>query len=210
MSDPPKRPSFFRRLFPPLPDFAALLAEQAAHVQRSVDHVLALLEGEADSGAQIDADEEEADRIRLRNLEQLNAAFSTAFDREDIYRAIEALDWVVVHMKRTARELEVLGVAPSPPMVELGAEVQRGVSALAEGFLHLAKDPRSARAAAELARGTNKRARKLYECALGQLFQGEVTVEMLKRREIYHHLADGAKRVSSAAEILQHIVVKAI
>ncbi|RMG14116.1 MAG: DUF47 family protein [Planctomycetota bacterium] len=210
MDSEPKRRSLLQRLFPPTPDFPGLLAEQARHVRLAVDHVVALLRGQELPPAQIDEDEAQADRLRQRNFAALNDAFSTPFDREDIYRAIEALDWIVVHMKRTARELEVLEVEPSPPMAQLGAEIQRGTSALAEGFALLAQRPQDAIPRGEEARGTNKRARAIYERALRDLFRGEVTTDMLKRREIYHHLADGAKRVGRAAEVLLNIVVKAI
>ena len=199
----------FRRLVPEVPDFAHLLERQCAHVRKTIDDLVEYVRHpEPALRDQLHRDEEEAEKLRDANMRRLNNAFSTPFDREDIYRAIEELDWIVVHTRRTAREMEILGVAPDNFIREICLEIQTGVAALETGFARLGSDPQAAYRQAEAARGIDRRARHLYEEALGQLFQGDDVVDMLRRREIYHHLADGAKRVRKTAEVLQDIVVK--
>ena len=104
--------------------------------------------------------------------------------------------------------MEILHVSPDNFIREICLEVQTGAQALVAGFSNLGSDSEVAYREAEAARRVDRRARHLYEEALGELFRGEVAVDMLKRREIYHHLADGAKRVRKCAEVLQDIVVK--
>lgn len=198
------------RFVPEVPDFATLLARQSAQVQKTIDDLVEYVHHpETRLRDQLHRDEAEAEKLRDENMRRLNNAFSTPFDREDIYRAIEELDWIVVHTRRTAREMEILGVAPDNFIREICLEIQTGVTALGAGFSQLGADTQAADRQAEAARRIDRRARRLYEEALGELFKGSDVLEMLKRREIYHHLADGAKRVRKTAEVLQDIVVKA-
>jgi len=198
-----------RRFVPAIPEFAVLLEQQSRQVRRTVDDLVEYVRHPDESlRDQLSRDEHEAQRLRDENMRRLNSAFSTPFDREDIYRAIEALDWIVVHTRRTAREMEILGVEPDHFIREICLEIQTGVHALAAGFSGLGSDLAAADRQAEAARRIDRRARHLYENALGDLFEGDDLVAIMKRREIYHHLADGAKRVRKTAEVLQDIVVK--
>lgn len=200
---------WIRRFVPEVPDFATLLEGQSAQVRKTIDDLVEYVRHpEARLRDQLHRDEEEAEKLRDENMRRLNNAFSTPFDREDIYRAIEELDWIVVHTRRTAREMEILGVTPDNFIREICLEIQTGVTALGNGFAQLGSDSEATYRQADAARGVDRRARHLYEEALGELFKGDDLVDMLKRREIYHHLADGAKRVRKTAEVLQDIVVK--
>jgi aldehyde:ferredoxin oxidoreductase len=55
--------------------------------------------------------------------------------------------------------------------------------------------------------GTAKWSRSGQE-AVAELFEGDNVLDILKRREIHHHLANGAKRVCKTAGVLQDIVAK--
>jgi len=198
-----------RRFVPEVPDFATLLARQGAQVRKTIDDLVAYVQDPRSTlRDQLHRDEEEAERLRDENMRRLNNAFSTPFDREDIYRAIEELDWIVVHTRRTAREMEILHVTPDNFIRELCLEIQTGAAALETGFSCLGKDSHEADRQAESARKVDRRARQIYEEALGELFAGDDVADMMKRREIYHHLADGAKRIRKTAEVLQDIIVK--
>ncbi|MCK7467184.1 MAG: hypothetical protein MZU91_02885 [Desulfosudis oleivorans] len=49
---------------------------------------------------------------------------------------------------------------------------------------------------------------KEYRTALGDLFEGNDPVYMLKMREIYRHLSNAADRGDEAANIISDIIVK--
>jgi len=209
-----KTPSGFwsrvrERLFPRVPPFGALLAEQCSHVQKNAGDLVAYLEAVSpDALRQLDENEAEAERLRRRNMERLARAFSTTFDREDIRRAIAELDWITVHLNLVPHEMRALDLASDEALRKLGREVQRGTEALLEGFRALPDRLEDAARHAEAARDADRRARRVYEHALADLFAGSDPIEMMKRREVYHHLADGAKRVHTAASVLQDIIVK--
>lgn len=212
---PDQCPSFLQRLrerlFPKMPDFFSLLAEQASQVASTTGLLVDFMETNAATiGEHIVEDEHAQDLLKVRNLQILNEAFATPMDREDIYRAILALDEVSNYCKTTIREMDMLGVTPDVHMLEAAMHIREGALALAQGFSKLAKTPGDAAPDAEQARKAERRTEKSYRRALAALFQGTDYLNMFKRREIYRHLSNAADRVSAAGGTLQDIVVKLV
>ena len=82
-----------RRMVPRTPDFHALLDAQCAVLEEALDALVLFLEaGSGPAGERVAALEKEGDRRRARTLATLARAFTTPFDREDIYTAATAID----------------------------------------------------------------------------------------------------------------------
>lgn len=195
--------------FPRGEDFARVLAEEA----RLVAEAASVLHDGLVAGA-LDAERADAayhavqDKARA-NLHALNRAFATQFDREDIFRGIDELGWVADHIDHAAREITVLSIAPDVAMGTLSQMLCEGCAQLADAFEKLGDDRTEALLLAQRAAGTHDRVRQAYEEALAALFvPGADALEVLKRREVYHHLADGGKRVRKAARVVMAMVVK--
>jgi uncharacterized protein Yka (UPF0111/DUF47 family) len=211
----PKKPSFItkllNRIIPTPPDFFTLLAEQCALVTVTIRNLhLYMTKPIPELAEVLAADEHQADAIKIRNLHQLNRAFSTPIDREDIYRAIASLDWIITHCKSTINEMLDLNVEPDEHMIMILDELLAGCEALERGFNELSTYPAGSEKEAQAARHAHRRIERLYRHSLAELFQGEVTTEMLCKREIYHHLMDGSRRLHAAANVLHDIMVKLI
>jgi len=199
----------FERVFPKMPDFFSLLAEQSVHVAHTVGLLVEFMEtGDPAIGNQIKTDEQEADRIKVRNIHVLNESFATPIDREDIYRAIMDLDDVVNYCKTTVSEMDLLGVAPDKHTLDMAVRLNEGVGALVTGFAKLGTAPAAAAADADAARKAERRVEKIYRQALADLFHGEDYINMFKRREIYRHLSNAADRMAHCGNTLHDIVVK--
>ena len=197
-------------VLPKAPDFYRLLSEPAAQAVHTVTLLVRFMEhADPALGKDIKQDEHVADTIKVRNLHTLNEAFSTPFDREDIYRAIMDLDDVVNYCKTTVNEMDVLGVSPDHFMLEMSNCLLQGMQALSGGYALLAKTPAQAVGGADVARKAERRVEKLYRKALAELFQGDDYLSMFKRREIYRHLSNAADRMAHCANTLHDIVVKA-
>lgn len=210
-----KRSSLFsrllERLIPTPPDFFALLCDQSATVTVTIRNLDVYMRTCDDRIAcLLSEDEHVADKLKIRNLHQLNRAFSTPIDREDIYRAIESLDWMVTHSKSTINEMRDLCVEPDSHMQQITHELLTGCEALERGFCSLQAKPQQVEADADIARHSHRRIERLYRHALAELFTGEVTTEMLRTREIYHHLMDSSRRLHRAANVLHDIMVKLV
>ena len=144
MSDP--KPSLLqrlvRRVFPKVPDFFTLLEEQAGMMVHSVTRLVRYMEtGDQEVGDLVKADEHEADKLKARNLHILNEAFSTPFDREDIYRAIAHIDHVVNYCKSTVNEMSILQVNPDDHCLAMVRQLEEGAEAIRDGFAQLRNSP---------------------------------------------------------------------
>lgn len=199
------------RIIPTPPDFFKLLAEQSEKVSVTMRNLHEYMHNaDPEIAEKLCEDEHEADSLKIRNLHQLNRAFSTPIDREDIYRAIESLDWIITHCKSTINEMQDLEVPPDKHMQLIVAELLQGCEAMERGFKELSSYPAAVEKEADTARHAHRRIERFYRHSLVELFQGEVSVEMLRRREIYHHLMDGSRHLHSSANVLHDIMVKLI
>ena len=197
------------RVFPKIPDFFSMLTEQANKVTHTVDLLVEYMErGDPVIASGLKQNVHEADLIKVRNLHELNDAFSTPIDREDIYRAIMALDDIVMYCKTTVHEMDVLGVASDEFMRDISHCLKDGVEALANGYAKLGTIPAEAAQDADVARHAERHAEKLYRVALPILFEGSDYINMFKRREIYRHLTNAAQHMALCANRLHDIVVK--
>lgn len=197
------------RVFPRMPDFFQMLTEQNIRVAHTVNLLVDYMEnGDPAIADALKENVHEADLIKVRNLHELNEAFSTPIDREDIYRAIMSLDDIVMYCKTTVHEMDVLGVTPDNFMRDISRSIKEGVDALANGFAKLANTPATAALDADAARKAERHAEKLYRVALPTLFEGNDYINMFKRREIYRHLTNAAEHMAQCANTLHDIVVK--
>ncbi len=197
------------RMFPRSPDFFTLLEEQAEMMVHSVRLLEQYMRtGDPEVGMQVKAEEHAADTLKARNLGVLNEAFSTPFDREDLYRAIIHLDHVVNYCKSTVNEMDLLKVSPDQHTLAMVKQLGEGAQALRDGFSRLRRNPAAAREFADGGRRAERRMEKLYRAALVDLFQGDDYLNMFKRREIYRHLSNAGDRLARASNTLHDIVVK--
>jgi len=197
------------RVFPKVPDFFHMLTEQTIKVAHTVNLLVEYMEGGDPMIAEaLKQDVHEADLIKVRNLHELNDAFSTPIDREDIYRAIMSLDDIVMYCKTTVHEMDVLSVTPDSFMRDISRHIKIGVDALVNGYAKLGTTPATAALDADAARKAERQAEKLYRVALPTLFEGTDYINMFKRREIYRHLTNAAEHMAQCANTLHDIVVK--
>ena len=199
----------FERVFPKMPDFFTLLAEQCQQVAHAVGLLVEFMEtGDAGAAERVRQDEGAADTIKLRNLRELNEAFATPIDRENLYRAIMDLDEIVNYCKSTVNEMEVLKLVPDKFCLEMAMHIKAGADALSLGFARLEKDPASVAEYATVARESEHRVEAAYRRAIAELFEGDNYIHMFKRREIYRHLSNAADRMANCANTLNDIIVK--
>tara|TARA_R110002050_G_scaffold120226_1_gene238199 strand:- start:4704 stop:5456 length:753 start_codon:yes stop_codon:yes gene_type:complete len=170
-------------MFPRMPDFYRLLDDQCSLVVCAMDVFVAFMEtGDAAKAKEVRRLEHEGDKLKARNIDVLNRSFSTPFDREDIYRAITAIDEGLNYAKTTVREMEVLGVEPDRHMLEMTKFLNQGAKALQAGFMKVKTDPSDAEREAAAVRKTERQAEKVYRRAIAELFDPEHYVQDLTLR----------------------------
>ena len=134
--------------------------------------------------------EREGDGLKALNIDTLNRSFSTPYDREDIYRAIIAIDDSVNYAKTTVREMEILEVSSDLHTLEMAGLLRQGAMALRAGFAKLKLDTSEAEQDADAVRKAERQVEEAYRRALAELFDME------------RYLRDRAKRHEAAAKEL--------
>ncbi len=222
------------RLLPRAPNFFSLVDDQCDQAVKTMEELVVFMQSHKNATAKLVRQmEKEGDRLKRRNLNVLNKAFSTPMDREDIYRAIVDIDHLMNYAKSTVREMELFDVMPDSFTLQMAVELKEGTVALQQGFAMLRKDITLAEAGARAAHKAERNVEKIYRKALVELFAINPTAESasngkshsdrdadvytrvlqdvigrMKRREIYRHLSNSADRLARAGNTLHDIIVK--
>ncbi|MBF0614837.1 MAG: DUF47 family protein [Magnetococcales bacterium] len=215
-------------VFPRVPDFYGMINDQCDICAQTMDALAEFMEsGSTDKGLLVRELEKKGDEIKIRNMNVLNQAFATPMDREDIYRAITAIDQIINYAKTTIREMEGLGLQPDEHTREMVQMMREGVDALKRGFQKLGVTPALADQDADAVRKAERNTEKAYRRAISDLFMVDAQMraldndephaksaalvhimEIFKRRELYRHLSNTADKMAEAADVLHDIVVQ--
>jgi len=216
------------RIFPVMPDFYRMMNEQCDVAVRATTKFVEFMEsGSEDALNEIRALEKEADEIKVRNIEALYKAFATPMDREDIFQAIQTIDYIVNETKITAREMGALHFDSDKYILEMAVLLKTGMEALQRGYGKLASNPALADEDAAFARNAERKMEQAYRRALAHLYdkdehaklltqKGEIspaeimemTLDIFRTREIYRDMFDAADKLLDASRVLHDIVVK--
>lgn len=144
--------------------------------------------------------------------DELNRAFVTPLDREDISALSRAIDDVADYAYTTVDELETLAIEPNHYLRHMASLLRDAAREILLATRRLAGRPHVASDHAMRAKTLENRVEQVYREALADLFhqpQDEAhIVEMLKLREVYRHLSNAADRGDEVANIISGIVIK--
>ena len=218
------------RVFPRMPDFYGLINEQCSLAVEAMQVFGEFLEsGDVEIGQKVRDLEHRGDALKNRNIQILNASFSTPMDREDLYDAIAGIDELINFTKTTVYELHLYKTVPDKCMRRMTKQLIAGAESLRNGFALLEKDPAAAEPFAMEAHKAERRMKKIYRRGMVVLlnkdkfkkqYSGDPAqpeemamdfmVYVMKKREIYRHLSHAADRLGRVSELLRDIVVKLI
>jgi uncharacterized protein len=202
------RRSVLDRIFPLEHDFLKMLADQAAQTYSGVEAFVAWLEtGCAGPPDDVRRLERELDRMRYELEEQLVDAFSTPFDREDLYSLSRQMDYILNFSSETAREMHAFGVTPDRTIDRMARLLLEGTGAIVEGVGVMTSDEDRVRESIRTGRAALHRIEDAYIDGLAEVFRGTDAMDALRRREIYHHLRDGGRALRSTLDVLHRAVV---
>lgn len=196
---------FFRKR----PDFYKMLLDQARKVEEGmialVDYIRnpALL-----NGRKVLRLEEDADDLRAHVEIELNNAFVTPIDREDIHLLSCSVDDIIDYAKSTVEEMMALQVKPNDHMLLMAEGLCEAARAIAEAIACLEEDRKKATELVVYAKKRENYVEHCYREALVELFKMKNVVAILKVREIYRHMSNAADRGDEAANIIGNILVK--
>lgn len=152
--------------------------------------------------------EREADDARCHMEGLLLEAFSTPFDRQDIYSFSRQIDHILNFCLSTAIEMKAFGVMPNGPILSMAAALEQGTEMVKGAVRTMSGDPAKAQAMIRDIRRKESEIEKAYVTELAVVFATCDPIEAMKMREVYHHLKDAGRALSITVDILHRIIVE--
>jgi uncharacterized protein Yka (UPF0111/DUF47 family) len=196
------------RIFPLRYDFDKMLHDQAVVTAEGIETLEAWLEeAKLSDPKELIEREDDADKIRHDLEHKLMEAFSTPFDRQNIYAISHQMDLILDFALSTALEMRAFGVYPDDAIRRMTGALLRGVRLVADALKIMVGHPERVDAMIRDMRAAEHEIEKVYVQSMSVLLQGRDAFEALKKREIYHHLKDAGRNLGGTVDTLHRIIV---
>lgn len=193
--------------------FIKLLVEQAEVTVEGLQLLeQCILQPDEDGIEQIRAKEYEADEIRRILIDELHKTFITPLDREDIFNLSLNIDDMLDYALTTIQEMNLLKIDADEYLIQMIALIRQEAEELAMAMHRLSANPRVAGEHAQRAKKLENEVESLYRVAIADLFTKakdfKPLMVMLRRREVYRHVANMSDRANAAADVCGMVVMK--
>ncbi len=189
----------------------AILDRQLAETITACRLARSVAEGKTDPAVAHDrmADiEQRGDELRNELVVKLAAAVDPAIDREDLFRLSRSIDDVLDNLRDFVREWDLYGITGTDAYLGLLDATASGVTDLRAAVGAIGKDPKEISRTALVCKKSANEIRRLYDAELGRLFHGELTMDVLRVRELLRRLDVVGLRLNEAADVLSDAAVK--
>ena len=195
--------------FPKRKDFFKMLVDQSEKTLSGMRALKEFMEEANPANAgRVREIETEADELRYILINELNRAFVTPIDREDIFSLSRAIDDIIDYGQRTVEEMLIYEVQPTFYMQRMVEFLLSATENINQAILNLKKPSPAILKYLLRTKKAENHTEHLYHEALVELFKSKDTIHILKVRELYRHLSNSADRCDEAANIVSNIVVK--
>ncbi len=199
------------RIFPPRYDFGSMLHEQAVATVRGVETLGAWLkDGKLDEPKAVNDMEKAADKIRHDLERKLMEAFSTPFDRQNIYELSHQMDQILDFALSTALEMRAFDLPPDEAIMSMAELLLKGVGLLSDAIGVMVSRPEDVERMIRGMRAQEVEMEKLYVRSMASLLKGGDPFVALKKREIYHHLKDAGRSMGGTIDTIHRIIVSIV
>jgi len=207
MGDSGKR-GLLECLFPRKYDFEGMLAEQGRRTCQLMESLLNWLdESPLSDPAGLVAMARDIDKLRYDMEDRLMDAFSTPFDRRDIYTLSRRMDDILNDTVETAREMYAFGVGPDDTIRGMVGSLREGVAHLTDAAAILSSDTERVEEIIPGVRDAIHRIEDMYIDGMAEILAGSDPMAAMRKREIYHHLRDAGTSLRKTLYILHNAVV---
>ena len=196
-------------LFPTKYDFFKMLQDQAELNAKTADALFSWLGNDSKKeGEMLLESVRKADDVR-KNLEKnLVEAFSTPFDRGDIYQLSVSMHRVADYAKSTILSMETFKEKSDEIMCAMTENLKNACDIFADTMKLLKKEPMKAELNIAELRNSHINIEELYRGGMADVFSSGEPMYALKKREIYHHIKDASSNLEECVDILHRIIVR--
>jgi hypothetical protein len=187
------------------------LALKAKETGEQLVQLFSNMDKSTDYNVQIKKLEREADELTRSIFSELNKTFITPIDREDIQRIAAKTDDVIDYMEGIAGRIKSYHVKSAPPyMAEIANELLKAIKEVEYLISHL-KDVKADKSLIEHCRKISDIEHSiddLYRTAVGELFESNDAVTIIKLKDIYEAIEAASDRCLDVADVIEDIVLK--
>lgn len=171
------------------------------------------VEGEVARGAATEAMREvehRGDAFREDLIRDLGSALVTPIDREDLFRLSRALDDVLDVLRDFVNQWDLFEMERSPAIAPVVEAILVALVDLREAIATILVEPGRITARARAAKKSGNAIRRLHDVQLAALYRGELSVAMLKERDLMRRLDVAGIRFATAADTLADAAIKRV
>ena len=167
-----KKKSIFGSIFPKDHDFRFMLADQADKTLEGVQILVNWLNDKPlRDPIELEIIAGDVDKMRYNMEEKLIEAFSTPFDRQDIYSLSRNMDYILNYSKETAREIYAYNVDPDPTILDMSNALLLGTKCVYEGVNSINSDGEKIREMIRRSRSAIHELEDIYITGTSELFK---------------------------------------
>jgi len=188
-----------------------LLERQLEKTAVACDLARAVAEGRsvpADARQRAAEIEHGGDALRAELVSRLQGAVDSSLSREDLFRLSRSIDDVLDNLRDFVREWDLYQVGAGESFVSIIAAIAAGVHDLRLAVRTIAGGGDDTSASALASKKSANEVRRLYDVEVARLFSGELSMEVLKARELLRRLDVVGLRLNEAADVLADAAVK--
>ncbi|WP_019176821.1 DUF47 domain-containing protein [Methanomassiliicoccus luminyensis] len=203
-----KRGGIIDSIFPPKYDFQGMVRDQADMAKEGVRALVDWLkDGSMSSPDTLISIEQKADDARHLMEEKLMEAFSTPFDRQDIYSLARQIDYILNYSLSTAQEMRAFELPPDGAIMGMAMALQYGTASVAEAVRIVGTETSHVDRMVKEMRRAEREIEAIYIESMSSVFNNDDPILAMKKREVYHHLKDAGRTLSVTIDVLHRIVV---
>lgn len=187
------------------------LALKAKETSEQLVGLLSNIERSSEYQAKIKKLEREADDLTRSIFAELNKTFITPLDREDIQRIAAKTDDVIDYMEGIAGRITSYHISSTPPyMLEIAKQLDGAIKEV-ELLVSRLKEVKADKSLVDHCRKISDIEHsidELYRTAVGELFETNDAVNIIKLKDIYEAIEAASDRCLDVADVIEDIVLK--
>ena len=152
----------------------------------------------------------EANDVRMKLEKDLIQAFTTPFDRGDIYSISVGMHEVLNYAESSLLSMEAFDVKPNAIIISMVEQLKTGADIFSEAVNDLERYPNKSEQAVAKMRDTHIQIEKMYRDGMISVFASKDPMIAIKKREVYHHIKDASSNLEETVDILHRIIVRLI
>ncbi|WP_379971344.1 DUF47 domain-containing protein [Ectobacillus sp. sgz5001026] len=206
-----KESTFFDKIFPKKYNFYSMLLEQSK-INYQVIHALERWIKDKDDTDSNDLfiKKSEADKIRFKLEYDLVEAFTTPFDRQDLYSISVEMSKIIDCSISVFKTIKALNIEVDSTIIGMSSLLSQGALELSEAILVLEKNPAESQTKIESIRIAQNSMEDIYISGFSELFSSKDAIAILKYREVYNFLKEAAILLGDTVDIYHRICVRMI